>query len=203
MGSAGLRAADPEHLILPVQIVQSQAADFPGPQPVSDEQHQDRPVALVDRTISLQQKPAGAGPPRASAPFGTVSSAMNRGAMIPAASPGAHQPRVSAKQEERPQALRVIVYRPAAPGSPPVLCRDGIVDVGHPDGVQRNAASRPARQKKWSAARAIVLYGRLGKAALLAQPFVKDLRPRRHADGGSSFGFVEPAQESAAIELRG
>jgi hypothetical protein len=31
MGPTGLRAADTEHLVLPVQIVQLQAADFPGP----------------------------------------------------------------------------------------------------------------------------------------------------------------------------
>ena len=53
MGPAWLRAADTKHLVLPVQIVQPQAADFPGPQPVSDEQHQDRAVALVDRAILL------------------------------------------------------------------------------------------------------------------------------------------------------
>jgi hypothetical protein len=32
-------------------------------------------------------------------PFGTVSSAMNRGAMIPAASPARHQPRASANRK--------------------------------------------------------------------------------------------------------
>ena len=31
MGPTGLRAANTEHPVFPVQIVQSQAADFPGP----------------------------------------------------------------------------------------------------------------------------------------------------------------------------
>ena len=55
MGPARLGTADPEHLILPVQIVQPQAADFSCPQAVSDEQHQDCPVALVDRPVALRR----------------------------------------------------------------------------------------------------------------------------------------------------
>ena len=53
MGPARLRAANPNDLVLPVQIVQSQADDFPGPQPVSNKEHEDRAVALVDRAIPL------------------------------------------------------------------------------------------------------------------------------------------------------
>ena len=53
MGPSWLRAANPNDLVLPVEIVEPQPGDFPGPQPVGDEQHEDRAVALVDRAIPL------------------------------------------------------------------------------------------------------------------------------------------------------
>ena len=108
MGSTGLRAADAEDLVLPVQIVQSQAADFPGSQPVSDEQHQDRPVTLVDRTISLNRSQQ--------AQDILASQALGHGLVCH--EPGRHdsrcQPRRApaarfGKQEECPKSLRVIV----------------------------------------------------------------------------------------------
>ena len=55
MGPARFRAANANDLVLPVQIVEPQPGDFPGPQPVSDKQHQDRAVALVDRAIALNR----------------------------------------------------------------------------------------------------------------------------------------------------
>ena len=54
MCPARLGTADPEYLILPVQIVQLQAANFTGSQAVRDEQHQNRAVALVDRPVALR-----------------------------------------------------------------------------------------------------------------------------------------------------
>ena len=74
MGPARLRAADPDHLVLPVQIVQPQAADFAGPQPVSDEQHQDRAVAFVDRAVASRSWPSRRRTSSRLSPFGTVSS---------------------------------------------------------------------------------------------------------------------------------
>ena len=193
MGPTWLRAADAEHPVLPVQIVQSQAADFPGPQPVSDKQHEDRAVALVDRAI----------PPNRSQQAQDVLAlyALRHG--LVRHEPGRHDPRGQPRptptarfgeQEERPQTLRVIVYRPAVPGSPPVLCRNGIVDVGHPDGVQRRASSRQPEEEVVGGA-AVVLYGRVGQTALLAQPLLKDrdLGVMRMA---LMFGFIEPAQEA-------
>jgi len=55
MGPARLRAANPNDLVLPVQIVEPQPGDFPGPQPVGDKQHEDRAVALVDWAIPLNR----------------------------------------------------------------------------------------------------------------------------------------------------
>jgi hypothetical protein len=55
MSPSWLRAANANDLVLPVQIVEPQAGDFPGPQPVSDKQHEDRAVALVDRAIPLNR----------------------------------------------------------------------------------------------------------------------------------------------------
>src|SRR5277367_2843494 len=50
-----LGTADPEPLILPVEIIQAQAADFACSQAVSDEQHENRAVALVDRPVPLRR----------------------------------------------------------------------------------------------------------------------------------------------------
>src|SRR5260370_36008089 len=55
MGSSWLRAANTNDLVLPVQIAEPQADDFPGPQPVSDKQQEDRAVAFVDRAILLNR----------------------------------------------------------------------------------------------------------------------------------------------------
>ena len=118
--------------------------------------------------------------------------------MIPAASPARHQPRASAKQEEWPQALSVIVYRSAAPGPPPVLFRNGVVDVGHLDGVQRCAFPRQPEEEVVGGA-AVVLYGRRGKAALLAQPLLKD-RDHSVMRMVLIFGFVEPSQEAQPLD---
>ena len=134
-------------------------------------------------------------------PFGTVSSAMNRGAMIPAARPGSAPAARFGKQEECPKTLRVIVYRSAVPGSPPVLCRNGIVDVGHPDGVQRNAASRPASRRSGRRRGSSLVWSPSERPRSSRSHRLKGLRPLRDADG-ALFGFVEPAQKSAAIELR-
>ena len=108
MGPTGLRAADPEHPVLPVQIVQLQAADFPGSQPVSDEQHQDRPVTLVDRTIALH---------RSQQAQDLLSSQALRHGLV-CHEPGRHDSRCKSrrapaarfgKQEECPKALCVVV----------------------------------------------------------------------------------------------
>jgi hypothetical protein len=45
-------AANANDPVLPVQIVEPQADDFSGPQPVSDKQQEDRAVALVYRAIT-------------------------------------------------------------------------------------------------------------------------------------------------------
>jgi hypothetical protein len=50
---AGLGAADPECFILPVEIVQLQARNLAGSQPIRDEQEQDRPVSLVGGPAAL------------------------------------------------------------------------------------------------------------------------------------------------------
>ena len=66
--------------------------------------------------------------------------------------------------------------------------------------VQRNTLrGQPAEEAVGGVA--VVLYGRRGKAAILAQPLLKDcdLCVMRMV---LMFGFVEPPQESAAIEFR-
>ena len=146
MCPTGLRAADPEHLILPVEIVQLQARNLAGSQPVRDEQQQDRSVSLVDGPVALdggqqaqdilplQPLRHGLVPhePRRHDPAGQARRA-------PAARLG--------KPKERAKTLGVIVYRSAAPGSPRLLCRNGIVDVDDPDEAQRNDALRPASRR--------------------------------------------------------
>src|SRR5580693_1027223 len=52
-----------------------------------------------------------------------------------------------------------------APGPPPALCRNGIVDVGHLDGVQRCAF--PCQPEEAVDGAAVVLYGRRGKGRAL------------------------------------
>ena len=118
--------------------------------------------------------------------------------MIPAASPVRHQPRCLGEEEERPQSLRVIVYRPSVPGSPLVLCRNGIVDVGHLDGVQRRAFSCQPEEEVVGGA-AIALYGLFRQAAFLAQPHLKD-RDLGVMRMMLSFGFVEPAQKAQPLD---
>jgi hypothetical protein len=49
-----LGTADPEYLILPVEIIQAQAADLTGSQAVSDEKHQNRAIALISRSIAFR-----------------------------------------------------------------------------------------------------------------------------------------------------
>ena len=104
---------------------------------------------------------------------------------MPSAMPGRHQPRASAKQEERPQTLRIIVYRPSVPGSPLVLCHNGIVDVGHLDGVQRCAFPCQPEEEVVGGG-AIVLYGRFGQAAFFAQPIFEYPDLGADADDASS-----------------
>jgi hypothetical protein len=197
MGPTGLRAADTEHPVFPVQIVQSQAADFPGPQPIGNEQHQDRPVALVDRTILLN----------GSQQTQNILAPKSLEHRLIGHEPGRHNPRSQprpapaarfGKQEERPQTLSVVVYRPAVPGSPLVLCRNDIVDVIHPDGAQGNTLSSQPEEEVVGGA-AVVLYGRRGKAALLAQPLLKD-RDLCVMRMVLMFEFVEPPQEAQPLD---
>jgi hypothetical protein len=131
-------------------------------------------------------------------PFGTVSSAMNPRRHDPRSQPGSAPAARFGKQEEWPQTLSVIVYRSAAPGPPPVLCRNGIVDVGHLDGVQRCAfLCQPEEEVVGGAA--VVLYGRRGKAALLAQPLLKD-RDLSVMCMVLMFGFVQPSQGAQPLD---
>ena len=53
MGPSRLGTAYTERFVLPVQIVQSQAANFTGSQAVDNEQHQDGAVALVGRPVAF------------------------------------------------------------------------------------------------------------------------------------------------------
>jgi hypothetical protein len=78
-----------------------------------------------------------------------------------------------------------------------VLCRNGIVDVGYLDGVQRcGFACQPEEEAVGGAA--VVLYGRRGKAALLAQPLLKD-RDLSVMRMVLMFGFIEPSQEAQPL----
>ena len=200
MGPSWLRAANANDLVLPVQIVEPQAGDFPGPQPVGDKQHEDRAVALVDRTIPLNRSQQ--------AQDILAPQALRHG--LVRHEPRRHDPRSQprpapaarfGKQEERLQTLRVIVYRPAAPGSPPVLCRNGIVDVGHPDGVQGNIVSgQPEEEVIGGAADSLVWS--LGETALSCAAIPQRPRPRRDADG-ALVRVRRASPESAAIGPRG
>src|SRR5258708_7698490 len=197
MGPSWLRAANANDLVLPVQIVEPQAGGFPGPQPVSDKQHEDRAVALVDRAIPLNrsQQAQDILAPQALR-HGLVCHEPRR--HDPRGQPGSAPAARFGKQEEWPQTLSVIMYRPAAPGSPPVLCGDDIVDVGHPDGAQGSTlCSQPEEEVVGGAA--VVLHGRRGKAALLAQPLFKycDLCVMRMV---LTVGFVEPSHEAQPLD---
>ena len=89
MRASRLRAAHPQCLLLPVQIVEPQADDLAGPQGIGDQHHQDGAVAQVGRSPSVV-----ASRRRTScrfSPFGTVSPGWNRDGMIPSANPGLHQ----------------------------------------------------------------------------------------------------------------
>src|SRR5580692_4340347 len=197
MGSSWLRTANANDLVLPVQIVEPQADDFPGPQPVSDKQHEDRAVALVDRAITLNrgQQAQDIVAPQALR-HGLVRHEPKR--HDPRSQPGSAPAARCGKQEEGPQALSVIVYRSATPSPPPVFCRNGIVDVGHLDGVQRCAFPCQPEEEAVDGA-AVVLYGRRGKAALLAQPLLKD-RDLCVMRMVLMFGFVEPSQEAQPLD---
>ena len=81
-----------------------------------------------------------------------------------------------------------------------MLCRNGIVDVGHPDGAQGNALSSQPEEEVVGGA-AVVLYGRRGKAALFAQPLLKD-RDLCVMRMVLMFGFVEPSQEAQPSDPR-
>jgi hypothetical protein len=72
-----------------------------------------------------------------------------------------------------------------------VLCRNGIVDVGHLDGVQRCAFPCQPEEEAVDGA-AVVLYGRRAHAALLAQPLLK-YRDLCVMWMELTFGFVEPS----------
>src|ERR1700730_718423 len=197
MGSSWLRAANANDLVLPVQIVEPQADDFPGPQPVGDKQHEDRTVALVDRPILLngsQQAQDILAPQTLR--HGLVRHEPRR--HDPRSQPGSAPAARFGKQEEWPQALSVIVYRSAAPGRPRVFYRNGIVEVGHLDGVQRCAFPCQPEEEVVDGA-AVVLYGRRGKAALLAQPLLKD-RDHSVMRMVLMFGFVQPSQDGQPMD---
>src|ERR1700730_12580493 len=197
MRSSWLRAANANDLVLPVQIVEPDAVPFPGPQPVSDKQHEDRAVALVDRAILLNrsQQAQDILAPQALR-HGLVRHEPRR--HDPRSEPGSAPAARFGKQEEWPQALSVIVYRSGAPPPPPVFCRHGIVDVGHLDGVQRCAFPCQPEEEVVDGA-AVVLYGRRGKAALLAQPLLKD-RDHSVMRMVLMFGFVGPSQEAQPLD---
>ena len=150
MNTAGLRAADPENLAFPVEIVQAQATDFSGPQPIGDEQHQDRPVALINRTISLNggQQTQDIFAPQ---PFRHGLVHQEAGCHDPRGQPRRAPTMGFSKPEECSQTLRVIVDRAAAPSATVVLRRDDIVDVGHPDGAQGNALPANQQMKRLAA----------------------------------------------------
>ena len=146
MCPARLRTADPEHLVLPVEIVQAQAADFACSQSVSDEQHQNRAVALVDRPVAFR---------RGQEAQDILPLQPLRHVFVPLETwrhdPLGHARRAPAarfgKPKERAKTLSVIVHRSAVAGSPRFFGRDGVVDVGDPDRGQRNIALRPASRR--------------------------------------------------------
>jgi len=197
MGSARLRAANPNDLVLPVQIVQPQAGHFSGPQPVGDKQHEDRAVALVDWAIPLNR---GQQTQDILAP-----DALRHGLVCH--EPGRHDPGGQTRpapvarfgeEEERPQSLRVIVCRPPVPGSSLVLCRNGIIDVGDLDGDQWKAVSCQPDEEVVGGA-AIALDGRIREAPLSVQPVLKD-RDLCVMRTVLMFGFVEPIQKAQPLD---
>src|SRR5260370_1382767 len=197
MGSSWLRAANANDLVLPVQIVEPQADAVQGPQPGSDKQQEDRAVALVDRAILLNRSQQ--------AQDILAPQALRHGLVRheprphdPRSQPGSAPAARFGKQEEWPQALSVIVYRSAAPGPPPALFRNGMVDVGHLDGIQRCAFPCQPEEEVVDGA-AVVSYGRRGKAALLPQPLLKD-RDNSVMRMVLMFGFVEPSQEAQPLD---
>ena len=53
MGASRLGAAYPQRLLFPVQIIEPQAGDLAGTQPVGDQHHQDGTVAKVGLPVAL------------------------------------------------------------------------------------------------------------------------------------------------------
>ena len=78
-----------------------------------------------------------------------------------------------------------------------MLCRNGIIDVDDLDGDQRSAFCCQPDEKMVGGV-AIALDGRIGEAALLAQPLLKD-RDLYMMRMALTFGFVEPTQEAEPL----
>src|SRR5208282_2989081 len=102
------------------------------------------------------------------------------------------------KQEERPEPLRIVVYRPAVPDSPPVLRRHGVVDVGHPDGAQGDVVPGQTGEEVVGGY-AVALRRRIGQAAFFVKPLLED------PDLGvmrmwAFFGLIEPAQKAQPLD---
>src|SRR5271156_1937754 len=99
MYPARLGTAGPEPLILPVEIIQAQAADFACSKTVSNEQHENRAVTLVNRPVALRGGQEAQDILPFQPPRHRVAPHETR-AMIPLAMPGRHQPRASAKRKK-------------------------------------------------------------------------------------------------------
>src|SRR5271166_6283805 len=126
MCPARLGTADPEPLVVPVEIIQAQAADFACSQAIRDKQHQNRAVALVERPVAFRSSQEAQNilpfqPLRHRfVPHETWShDPLSYARHAPAARLG--------EAKERAKTLSVIVDCPAAASSPSLFVRNRVV----------------------------------------------------------------------------
>ena len=197
MDPARFGATDAESFALPIQIVEAQTDDFPGPQAIGHKQHEDCTIADVDRPLTLY----GGQQTLNVIAFDTLRNGLvghEPGRHDPCREPEVTPAPFLRKVEEPPQALREVVDCPPAPDTPPVLGFDQIVDVRHLYGVQRNAPlCKPGEEVVGRPA--IVDDGRVRQAAFVSQPRL--VHPQFGTVRRVVFvGLLEPAEEPHQVD---
>ena len=138
MRAPRLRAAHPQRLLRPVQIIEPQAGDLPGTQPIGDQHHQDGAVAPVDRPVALggSEQAQDLAPGQ---PLRDCLTAMEPRRHDPVCHPGRAPALAFGEPEKSAKTLRVVVDRdPAIAAGVPA--RDRLIDVGHRDRSQGDSA---------------------------------------------------------------
>lgn len=193
MRPAWLGAADPEHLILPVDIIQAQPANFTRPQAVGDEQHENRTIPLVDRSWAFRRgkQPYDILPLQ---PFRKSVVSLETWSHDPVGNTR-HAPAASlSKPKERAKSLGVVVDRPPAASSSRLLGTNGVVDVDDCDRHQRNLS--PCQPPEELIGGDSIIVDRLFRqSAIAAHPCFVGIKLDAIAMAGL-VDFVEPAEKA-------